>query len=90
MISQCEFLERRRLSGEILEICALNGRFCFCLAGSAVGSDWRQCMRRLWALDHPQAGTGLIPDSGGIPLVVPDRHKPILGDPTNHDQSSRE
>lgn len=43
----CEFMERSRRSGEVLELCSLNGRFCFCPV------DFRACTRRTWALEHP-------------------------------------
>jgi len=44
----CEFLERSRRSGEVVEVCSLNGRVCLCLI------DFHNCTRRTWALEHPQ------------------------------------
>jgi len=48
MMGECEFLERSRRSGEIIEICNLNGRVCLVTTG-----QWGNCTRRTWALENP-------------------------------------
>ena len=45
----CEFMERRHRYGTLVEVCALNFKLCMV---DTTTCDYRNCARRLWALEH--------------------------------------
>lgn len=58
-MGDCEFLERKRRSGEIVELCNLTNHLCL-VVGPAF--NFQNCTRRTWAIEHPPRRADQVPE----------------------------